>query len=406
MRKLLYLFGCWSMVACQPNTSTTTQLALYEMDPELQTRWSSPENRNGKKGAGGQENYGAKGHPCDSIGAGATYTLLDIAESGIIHRIWITVADKSPEMLRSMRLDMYWDGATEPAVSVPLGDFFGNSLAELTAFENEFFANPEGRSFNSYIPMPFRKGARITVTNESDKKQPYFFFDVDYSVGKKWKEEVLYFHAYWNRDTATRLAQDYSILPALKGQGRFLGVQMSVAANPKYKESWFGEGEVKIYLDGDSTYPTLNGTGLEDYIGTAWGQGKFIQRYTGSVIADTEKKQWSFYRFHVPDPVFFREGCRVTIQTLGGGPTKYIAELQEQGAPMIPVIQDVQGVLHRIYEPGKVVQLNKADTVSWTNYYRSDDYTSTAYFYLNRPTHELAPLAPRNYRVAALRAGK
>jgi len=289
---------------------------------------------------------------------------------------------------------------------VPLGDFFGNSLAALTAFENEFFANPEGRSFNSYIPMPFRKGAKITVTNESDKKQPYFFFDVDYSIGKKWKEEVLYFHAYWNRDTATRLAQDYTILPALKGKGRFLGVQMGVAANPKYKESWFGEGEVKIYLDGDSTHPTLNGTGLEDYIGTAWGQGKFIQRYTGSVIADTEKKQWSFYRFHVPDPVYFREGCRVTIQTLGGGPTSYIAALQEEGAPMIPVVQDVQGVLHRIYEPGKVAQLNKADTISWTNYYRSDDYTSTAYFYLDRPTHDLTPLAPRDYRVAALRAEK
>lgn len=134
---------------------------LFEFNNASEPRWSSPENLNGSKGAGGKENNGGKGHPNDSIPAGQSKSLLDIQGRGIINRIWITINDRSPEMLRSLKLEMFWDGAEKPAVSVPFGDFFGVGLGRTAAFENVFFANAEGRSFNSFIPMPFQKGQRL-----------------------------------------------------------------------------------------------------------------------------------------------------------------------------------------------------------------------------------------------------
>lgn len=400
-------FTCLSLFACrQPAPSDTRGLAIFEMDEQSKSRWSSPENPNGNKGSGGKENNGAKGHAWDSIPAGATITLLDVKETGTIQRIWITVRDQTPQMLRAMKLDMYWDGETVPAVSVPLGDFFGIGLGQKTAFENEFFANPEGRSFNCFIPMPFRSGAKITITNESARGQQNIFYDIDFSTGQPWTERMLYFHSYWNRDTATRLAEDYSILPKLEGKGRFLGLNMGVATNPAYGTSWFGEGEVKIYLDGDTTNPTLNGTGMEDYIGTAWGQGKFINRYTGCPIADDSLQQWAFYRFHVPDPVYFTKDIRVEIQSMGGYMTNDVADMQERGVPLIPVTTDYGRDFKRFYKKDSVVQVDKNDRASCTNFYRSDDYSSTAYFYLDRPVNRLPMLAPVSDRVKSLRSRK
>lgn len=292
--------------------NNSTELFVY--NDKIETRWSSPENMNGVKGAGGKENNGAKGHAFDSIAAGAAYKLLDIKDQGIINRIWITINDRSPETLRSLKLEMFWNGSDKPAVSVPFGDFFGVGLGQTTPFQNALFANAEGRSFNCFIQMPFKTGAKIQVVNESAKTLQLIFFDVDYSVLKEWDDDYMYFHAYWQRDTATKPAQDYEILPPVQGKGRFLGTNIGVAANPAYRRSWFGEGEVKMYLDGDKDYPTLNGTGTEDYIGTAWGQGKFINSFTGCTVADDSLLQWAFYRYHIPDPVFFKEACRVTIQ--------------------------------------------------------------------------------------------
>ena len=134
-------------------------------------------------------------------------------------------------------------------MSVPFGDFFGVGLGRTTPFENALFANAEGRSFNCFIPMPFLKGAKITLTNESAKTLKLVFFDVDYNLVKGFDETPLYFHAKWNRDTTTALAQDYEILPAIQGKGRFIGASIGVNANPDYGKSWFGEGEVKVYLD-------------------------------------------------------------------------------------------------------------------------------------------------------------
>lgn len=377
---------------------------VYRYDSNLTPRWSSPENLNGLKGAGGKANNGAKGHPFDPIAAGASNTLLDIQGQGIIHRIWVTVPDRSAFMLRSLKLEMFWDNSQKPAVSVPLGDFFGVGLGKTAVFENALFANPEGRSFNCFIPMPFRKAAKIVVTNESGKALSHFFFDVDYSLVKKWDDEYLYFHAYWHRDTATTPAEDFTLLPAVAGKGRFLGVNIGINASPAYGKTWWGEGEVKMYLDGDGALPTLAGTGTEDYIGTGWGQGIYAHQYMGCLVANDSLRQWCYYRYHVPDPVFFSANCRVTIQQIGGGPKATVSELQEAGAPLIPVTVDKDGQLLPLYEKGKVVRLKTAGLPdTWVNYYRSDDVSSTAYFYLDKPVNGLPALQDKQIRTYRLK---
>jgi hypothetical protein len=376
---------------------------LYQFDNNADTRWSSPENLNGKKGAGGKENNGAKGHPADSIAAGASRELLNIQGAGIINRIWITIDDRSPQMLRSLKIEMFWDGEKKPAVSVPFGDFFGVGLGRTTAFQNVFFADPEARSFICYIPMPFKKGARIVVTNESKNKLRNIYFDVNYNLLAEWNNSNLYFHAFWHRDTATTLAQDFEILPHITGHGRFLGVNMGVNANPVYGKSWFGEGEVKMYLDGDRDYPSINGTGTEDYIGTGWGQSRFINQYSGCTVASDSLMQWAFYRFHVPDPVYFKADCRVTMQQIGGDTKQKVAGFQAAKAPLIP-ITTFDDKLHPFYKKGEVQQMDKiALTDGWANFYRSDDVSAVAYFYLDRAVDELPGLQPVATRTTQLR---
>ena len=256
-----------------------------------------------------------------------------------INRMWLTLRERLPAQLRSYRLDMVWDNAAETAVSVPLGDFFCAGLG-LVPFENELFASPEGQSFITTIPMPFRTGARITLTNESDEPIPHLFYDINYTLTDAHAEDVLYFHAHWRRENPTTLGQDFEIMPRVDGNGRFLGTHFSVITDPVYAGSWWGEGEVKIYLDGDREYPTCVGTGAEDYIGTGWGQGTFVQRYQGSLIFNNDKGWYSAYRLHLPDPIFFNQDCRVTIQQIGGANQLTVSKLKANGAILRPVSID------------------------------------------------------------------
>jgi hypothetical protein len=397
------LISCKNQKGQEKNTVLPDQ--LFEYSDQIKPRWFSFENINGGKGSGGKENNGAKGHPCDYIKPGESKTLLEMNEAGIINRIWITINDRSPEMLRSLRLDMYWDNEKKPAVSVPFGDFFGVGLGQTASFENALFANPEGRSFNCFIPMPFKKAARIVITNESAKNLDMIFFDIDVQLLKSWDEDFLYFHAYWHRDTATTLSQDYEILPDVKGKGRFLGSNVGVICNKDYKGFWWGEGEVKMYLDGDTEYPTLAGSGTEDYIGTAWGQGKFNLSYTGCLVADAEKDSWSFYRFHIPDAVYFENQCRVDIQQIGGGPKADVKKLIDKGVRLIPVTIHEIPVLHHIYSRDSISKLdNPGLPDGWVNFYRSDDYSSVAYFYLDRPADELPPIQGVGMRIYNLKS--
>jgi hypothetical protein len=397
------------MTCCTEKKPVVMDDAIYKFNDKSKTRWSSPENINGTPGAGGKENDGGKGHPYDGIKAGQKLTLLDVDGPGMITRMWITVADRSPEMLRALKLEIHWNNNEMPAVSVPFGDFFSVGLGRTASFSNHFFANPEGRSFQCFIPMPFEYHATITVTNESDKDLSHCFFDIDYQLmdEEDWSTDNMYFHAYWSRDTATALTKDFKILPKVKGRGRFLGATVGVNANPSYLKSWWGEGEVKIFLDGDTDHPTLNGTGTEDYIGTGWGQGAYANPYTGCLIADEVKKQWSFYRFHVPDPVYFSEMCEVTLQQIGGDAKSEVIKMQQAGAKLAPVTIDAGGKLVQLYKKGKIVKLDSAGLPDgWTNFYRSDDVSATAYFYCHSPAGTGATLQDVHYRTAKLRTEK
>jgi hypothetical protein len=379
---------------------------LFRYKAGEQTRWMSPENPTGAKGAGARENRGAKGHAFDTIAVGRTHTLAAISGAGVIDRMWMTIEDRSPEALRGLKLEMFWDGATTPAVSVPLGDFFLHGAGEMLPMETALFASPEGRSFVSYVPMPFRSGARITITNESLKPVNLIFYDINYRRVPQQPADMLYFHAGWSRDRATKLGQDFRLLPRVQGRGRFLGVSVTVLTNPVYEKTWWGEGEVKIALDSDrSEAPTLVGTGAEDYIGTAWGQGAYINRYQGAPIATWDGDgRWTFYRFHIPDPVWFHNDVQVTLQQIGGARKNIVQGLQAKGAPMIPVTIDPgsRDNFQKLLESGKKLS-DPSLPDGHTNYYRSDDVAAVAYFYLDRPGRALPAIAPVAERLAAIR---
>jgi len=282
-------------------------------------------------------------------------------------------------MLRSLRLEITWDGAATPAVNVPLGDFFGHALGEARPFQSALFSSPEGRSFNTVVPMPFRTAMRIAIVNESAQDLAQLFYDVDYTVGDRLGPDALYFHAVFHRERRTRLQQDFEILPMVRGRGRYLGATIGVIADrARYGSAWWGEGEVKVYLDGDAARPTLNGTGTEDYIGTGYGQGQFAQQFQGCPLADAERMRYGFYRLHVPDPVFFRREARVTIQQIGYFGVGEMGPLQ------------VSGDRYVLAGPGQApLDLTKPDQL----FERQDDWSAVAYFYLDAPENGLPPLA-------------
>lgn len=400
-KKLLRLFLSLVLVGSFPAISQE----IYEMPEEKRvTRWTSFENQEGKKGSGGMENQGAKGHAFDRIPAGERIDLVNIKGSGVINRIWLTVNDRSPEMLRSLRIEVFWDGRKKPAVSVPLGDFFGIGLGRRVAFESAFFTDPEGRSFNCFIPMPFKEEARISIVNDSGKDLNALFYDVNLVKTDHNEKEILYFHAYWNRDSKTGLKEDFKVLPRVEGKGRFLGTNIGVLTNQMYEDTWWGEGEVKIYLDKDTEYPTLVGSGTEDYIGTAWGQGTFDHLYQGSLIADKEEGVFAFYRYHILDPVYFYDDIKVTIQQIGGAPKEKVRELMAKGAELIPLTVDHAPHFTRLLEMSDPPDIGDPEfPEGWTNFYRRDDVSSTAYFYLDKPANNLPALEEVDKRVERLR---
>jgi hypothetical protein len=366
--------------------------SLYAMPKNIQTRWASPENWDGAKGAAGQANNGRKGSACFPLKAGEQKVLAHAENtSGTVRRIWITINDRSSQMLRGLRLDMTWDGADRPAVSAPLGDFFGQGLGRCATFQSAIFSNPEGRSFNCCVPMPFRTGMKIVVTNESGADLPMFFYDVNYTLGDEHGPDTLYLHAHWRRERPTTLKRDYEFLPKVSGRGRFLGVNVGVIADKKtYFTAWWGEGECKIYLDGDDSLPTLCGTGTEDYIGTAWGQGQYANLYQGCHIADYENMQYAFYRYHILDPVYFHQDIRVTMHQIGCWGPDTISLMRDAGRELLGA-------------DGKPVDMDKAvEANSYGLFERQDDWSSCAYFYLDRPVNDLPPLAPVTERTVGL----
>jgi hypothetical protein len=365
--------------------------ALYQLPDGVETRWASPENPAAERGKAAASNAGRKGSAFFILKAGEQRTLAEVpAGSGMVRRIWMTLNDRSPKMLRGMRIDMYWDGARTPAVSAPLGDFFGVGLGRAVAFQSALFSSPEGRSFNASVPMPFRKGMRIVLSNETDQVQPQVYYDIDYTLGDTHPADALYFHAVFRRENPTKLQRDYELLPHLTGKGRYLGTNVGVIVDgQKYGASWWGEGEVKIYLDGDKELPTLSGTGSEDYIGTGYGLGAYSHQFQGATIADAGKQRYAFYRYHVNDPVYFHREIRVTLQQIG-------FLWSNDGTPD-------KSMTPPIYSAGSGLQELDLKHLPQVNFFeRADDYSSCTYFYFDKPENGLPALMAESERVKGL----
>ena len=374
--------------------------SLYEMPLNSQSRLSSFENPNGVKGNGGKTNKTAKGNAFEFMEPGETKNLLDIKGEGTIQRIWLTI-DHSPLKLRSLRLQFFWDGSNKPAVDVPLGDFFVYNLGKQVAFESALFSSGEGRSYNCYIPMPFKKAAKVLLINEG-KERVKLYYDIDFLLHKL-PSNALYFHAYWNRQQSGELGNDYVLLPKVEGKGRFLGISVGLNTDTSYSKSWWGEGEVKMYLDGDSKYPTINGTGAEDYIGSAWGLGTFVNQYQGCTIANDSTGQFCFYRWHIPDAIYFNKDIKVDIQQIGGWMKADMKKLYQRGANFKAVTVDGPRFV-RLLDMDKPPLLTDPDfPEGWVNFYRIDDYSSVSYFYLDKPASSLPALPSLDTRIKAVK---
>jgi len=361
---------------------------LFLIPESVETRWTSFENLSGAKGQAGQASQGRKGSPARVIAPGQTMVLADLNGPGVIRRIWLTVRPGIPEHLRGLVIRMYWENQNVPSVEAPLQDFFGIPFARQVAFESCFFSNPEARSFNCSIPMPFRTKARVEIENQSPTEVNSLFFDINYTIGDKLPHELCYFHARYRRENPTTPKKDFRILPRISGRGRFLGCNVGVRALGDYKKAWFGEGEIKIYLDGDREFPTLCGTGTEDLVGSAWGLGLFSHLYQGCLLSGRDGI-WGFYRYHVPDPVYFHHEIRVDLQQISGSMAQEIIKNIKPGN--YPELT----ASHQVFDPEK----NKE---GWHNFEAPQDVCATAYWYQSLPSPEWGPLESYEERMKDL----
>ena len=290
------------------------------IDLSLDSRAITFENPTGARGAGGTAHGGRKGAPSRVIRPGERAMLADIKGAGTIRHIWMTFPPAPPEVMRGLWMEVFYDGASEPSISVPCLDFVGLPCGRPVPYASALTAAQEGRGFNAYYPLPFARGFRMEVTNDSERAMS-FYYQLDYTLQRSLPADAGYLHVSFSRANPTTLKQDFVIAEGLHGPGRFLGCVVGVRVLDE--GAWYGEGEVKVFRDGDTALPTICGTGLEDYVGSAWGMGQHSAPYGGSPldIRPTPTAQnpdfVGFYRWHVPDPIVFERDLRVTIQQIG-----------------------------------------------------------------------------------------
>ena len=300
-----------------------------------ETRSISAENPTGEKGRGGMATEGTgagaarelgrgwKVSPSINIAGNETATLAEIEGPGAIQHIWLTV---HPQHWRSLVLRIFWDDEETPSVETPLGDFFCSGWGERCNVNSLPVAvNPAG-GFNCYWEMPFRQSARITVENLSPDDVRGFYYQITYALTDV-PDDCAYLHAQWRRSNPLPYREVHTLLDGVSGQGHYVGTYLAWGVN---SSGWWGEGEIKFYLDGDAEWPTICGTGTEDYFGGAWNfehpqgeYGSFSTPYLGmpQVIRPDglyrSQQRFGLYRWHVMDPIRFGRDLRVTIQALG-----------------------------------------------------------------------------------------
>jgi hypothetical protein len=293
------------------------------IDPELDSRAVTFENPTGARGAGGAVADGRKGAPSRRLAAGERVVLAALEGPGTIRHVWCTIPPAPPEVMRAVVLEVFYDDAAEPAVSVPLLDFFGATCGRPRPHASALTTVQEGRGCNAYFPMPFHRSIRVEVLNSAPRPVT-LYFQLDVTLGPVTADAGL-LHVSFRRENPTTMGRDFVILDTVPGPGRFLGCVVGI--RPIDDGTWYGEGEVKVYRDGDVAQPTICGTGLEDYVGTAWGMGAHHAPYGGAPLDVRPPDRAAglvglpdfvgFYRWHVPDPVVFTTEARVTIQQIG-----------------------------------------------------------------------------------------
>ncbi|MDD4774285.1 MAG: DUF2961 domain-containing protein [Eubacteriales bacterium] len=349
---------------------------------KCKSRSISAENPTGEKGKGamsesgvcspcaeglgiGGKGKGWKLSPCIFIEPGETSVICDIAGPGTIKSMWFTGC-----LGRDFIFRIYWDGYEYPSVETPLADFFGcgwydpeNKIPmEFAPLNSAVIAVCPSYGLNSYFTMPFARHCKMTIENRSDRRAT-LYYQINYELGDITPDSA-YFHAHWKRTNPVPVSEEYILLDGVRGRGHYVGTMLNIGLNGP--NLWFGEGEIKFYIDGDTEYPTICGTGTEDYFGGAWGWDiggrytKYSTLYLGVHFIHEPKggediqPRFSMYRWHLRDPVIFDNDLRVTIHNLGW---------RRNGKRYLP---------------------------------RSDDYSSVAYWYQTLPASPFEPLPGRD----------
>jgi hypothetical protein len=286
----------------------------YLLDTGLVSRSISFENPTGAPGQGGQaaSRLGAtrKGAPSRTIQPGEEVQLCDIEGPGTIRHIWLTTA-REPAAQRSLVIRAWWDGQDHPSIECPVGDFFGFAHGKIMPYHSAVHSVGSTGGRNIWLPMPFAWRGKMTLTNEGDKAVP-LFYQIDYTTADKHPKDVGRLHVLFRRENPTTEKQDFELLPERKNKGRLIGSVIGI--RNLHPGQWWGEGEVKVFMDGDKDFPTICGTGSEDYVGLAWGIQRTPFLYNGCSL--NEDNFISMYRWHLPDPIAWRQHARITIQQI------------------------------------------------------------------------------------------
>jgi hypothetical protein len=337
-----------------------------------QSRSISPENFNGAKGMGGMATEGTgkncakdlgqgwKVSPSVKVAPGETFEMANIEGPGAIQQIWLTPTGN----WRFSILRIYWDDQEHPSVECPVGDFFACGWGKYAQVSSLAICVNPGSAFNCYWEMPFQKKCRMTLSNLDDKEM-VLYYQINYTLTEI-PSDAAYFHAQFRRTNPLPYKEDYTILDGVSGKGHFVGTYMAWGVN---NNGWWGEGEIKFYMDGDDKFPTICGTGTEDYFCGSYnfdvgkengGYREFTTPYAGlpQVLRPDglyqSNTRFGMYRWHIMDPIRFQSELRVTIQALGW----------RSGGRYLPL---------------------------------QDDIASVAYWYQTLPTVPFAPLPDKDY---------
>jgi hypothetical protein len=354
------LLLCAASVACaQKNNGLNVGLGNLDQVSDAKTRSISPENFTGEKGKGGMATTGTGQEAAKQLGQGwkvspsviikakTIFTVAEITGPGQIQHIWMTPTGN----WRYSILRFYWDDETTPSVEVPVGDFFCNGWGEYAPVNSLAVTVNPGSAFNCYWPMPFRKKCRITMEN-MDSEDMTLYYQVDYTLTSV-PGDAAYFHAQFRRVNPQPFKQPYVLVDSIEGKGQYVGTYMAYGSN---KNGWWGEGEIKFFIDGDTQFPTINGTGTEDYFCGSYDfdtkrvnsagvetseYTEFTGPYTGlpQVIRGDghyhNAQRFGLYRWHIMDPIRFENNLKVTIQDLGWHADGHYMPLQDDIATTV-----------------------------------------------------------------------